>query len=299
MNKNLIDQINYRDLSQVGRSNGSSPKNKLDASNRMPVVSDKFLLRLEYLVGDGFGLSEEDPQFAQCVAEELRFLVCCLEREGQTFCCPQINALIKNIEDTKLISKNFFLEFKDEILQQLRPFDIDEVIYLIGETETATRNISGKDVIMLVGKTGCGKSSTTHYLGGSKMKYENAVEKENVIVDVPKDEQLQNIKIGGTAQSTTRFITSIKVTTGGIFTKKEIWICDSAGLDDTSGAEVDVANSIGFIQALKACKTIRFLVLFSMKGGNKLEEVVDVTRSIARMVPHNEIQNCVPSFCYG
>eukprot|EP01038_Epipyxis_sp_PR26KG_P006526 gene6526-8968_t len=296
---NFIELKDCQDLKNVGRNDGSSLFHKLIISNEMPMVSDKFLLRLEYLMGDGIGLNQENASYAALVANELKYLSRCLERERFGFDSEQINAMIGNIESSKSIPRGFYLKFREEIISRLRPFDIDEVLHLIKQTETATQNISGKETIFLVGKTGCGKSSTTHYLAGSKMAYGNEVEKENVVAANYNNDHLINVKIGATAQSTTRFISAVKISYGGTFTKKDVWLCDTAGFDDTSGAEVDVANSVGFIQALKACKSVRFLLLFSMKGGNKAEEVVDVTRSIAHIVPNDEIQNFLPSCSYG
>ncbi len=40
-------------------------------------------------------------------------------------------------------------------------------------------------------------------------------------------------------------------------------ICDSPGFGDTAGAEVDIANSIGIIEAIKMSKSVRPVILVS------------------------------------
>ncbi len=41
---------------------------------------------------------------------------------------------------------------------------------LYEKSERAAQVIAGKDIILLLGSTGVGKSTTIHYLAGSKMK---------------------------------------------------------------------------------------------------------------------------------
>ena len=44
---------------------------------------------------------------------------------------------------------------------------------------------------------------------------------------------------------------------------RPVMICDSPGFGDTAGAEVDIANSIGIIEAIKLCKNVRPVILVS------------------------------------
>ena len=40
-------------------------------------------------------------------------------------------------------------------------------------------------------------------------------------------------------------------------------MCDSPGFGDTAGPEVDIANSIGVIEAIRGCKSVRPVILIS------------------------------------
>eukprot|EP01038_Epipyxis_sp_PR26KG_P010639 gene10639-14288_t len=278
-------------IENLKRLNGSSSHYKLSRSNAMPLISDKIYLRLEYLMGDGNDISSENPLLVSAILNELRILGECLEREEQNFAKDQLMLYISEIEIAKSITYSLYKEFKENIVYTLRPLDIEEVLHLIGENDVATSCIRGKDIIMLLSKTGSGKSSTIQYLAGSKMKYQNE-DRKDVVVDEynPAIEQLPSITIGITGNSTTRFVSAVKVSTGGGYGGQDIWLCDSAGVDDTSGAEVDIANSLGFTDAINACRSVRFLILFSFEGGNRFEEVVDVTKTISKMVPSDKMR---------
>ena len=75
---------------------------------------------------------------------------------------------------------------------------------------------------------------------------------------------MENINISYKGESETRYITPVKIK----FVDDEedirpVMICDSPGFGDTAGAEVDIANSIGIIEAIKLCKNVRPVILVS------------------------------------
>ncbi len=42
-----------------------------------------------------------------------------------------------------------------------------------------------------------------------------------------------------------------------------IYLVDTAGFEDTDGPERDIANGIGNVEALKGCRNVRPVILFS------------------------------------
>lgn len=62
----------------------------------------------------------------------------------------------------KIVAEETYLLYKI-----IRPFNTSELRYLVDKTKFAAELIEGKDVVMLFGGTGAGKSTTLHYLAGS------------------------------------------------------------------------------------------------------------------------------------
>ena len=82
---------------------------------------------------------------------------------------------------------------------------------------------------------------------GDTMKYIGPV----VMNEECKD--LEDIKNSPEAKSCTTYIKTIKLTVKTKDGDEEFLLCDSPGLEDTRGAELDVANILGVIKAAQAC----------------------------------------------
>jgi flagellar biosynthesis GTPase FlhF len=57
-----------------------------------------------------------------------------------------------------------------EILKKIRPLDIFEAQRLVLKAKDAAGLIAGKDIVLLIGETGSGKSTTIYFLAGSRME---------------------------------------------------------------------------------------------------------------------------------
>ena len=74
------------------------------------------------------------------------------------------------------------------------------------------------------------------------------------------NKEAEKIKCSPLTQSCTKIIATVPITHGA---NKELLLCDTPGFEDTEGPEVDLANVIGVIKAVKMCKTVRPVVLIS------------------------------------
>jgi ABC-type multidrug transport system ATPase subunit len=80
---------------------------------------------------------------------------------------------------------------KSEIIK----VDVKKLSNLIKKTEEAGKEIKGKHIILFLGGTGSGKSTTIHFLAGSKMGYIKLGNYKNHISSVKiNNEQLKRIK---------------------------------------------------------------------------------------------------------
>ena len=144
-----------------------------------------------------------------------------------------------------------------ELKKELIPLQIPLIAEYVERAKVAAEEIKGKDVVLLIGVTGAGKSTTIQYLYGTKM----GKIRRNGIEYIGPAQEVQgpaaNVTISPEAKSETRYITAIPLNrenTG--ISKFDVHLCDSPGFSDTQGAEIDISNMIGVSHALQGCKTL-------------------------------------------
>jgi len=111
-----------------------------------------------------------------------------------------------------------------------------------------------KDVFFLLGHTGAGKSTTIQLLAGSVME---GTQVRTAHGDLPhiavrefaelKDQDLRKVALSPHATSCTRFIHPVEFAYYDEENdeRHQVILCDTPGLMDSRGVEVDVANQFG------------------------------------------------------
>ena len=163
---------------------------------------------------------------------------------------------MKNLSDNELKAAALKINW---VKPDVMPFDYQQFFELFEATkETATR-LSGKVCWVLLGPTGAGKSTSIHFLCGSKFVSDDH---GNVVVNnVDKSLKDKAIEVGQSiTESKTRYIAEVPLDLTKYDIKfgrnepKQILLVDSPGFEDTAGPEVNMANGIGTIRALKSAK---------------------------------------------
>ena len=103
---------------------------------------------------------------------------------------------------------------------------------------------------------------------------------------------LKNVIASPYTNSETRYISPVRIS----FRGKDIILCDSPGFEDTSGPEVDIANCLGIVKAIRGCKTVKPIILLSNKSGDRFQAVKDIAHILVGMIPSIEEHLC--SFSY-
>ncbi|CAF0828795.1 unnamed protein product [Adineta steineri] len=114
-----------------------------------------------------------------------------------------------------------------------------------------------------------------------------------------RNHQLLKITTTPFTESETRYIIPVTVNFKdvGAFADGSIILCDSPGFEDTSGAEVDIANGLGIVKAIKGCKSVKPIILNSSKSiGDKCEGLKKLTYVLVGMIPN--IQDHIKAFSY-
>ena len=89
--------------------------------------------------------------------------------------------------------------------------NIQALKILIGKVDEAARLIHDKDVVLFLGGTGAGKSTTIHYLAGSKMRQTEIGGLPHILAEESKNPMLKDVKTTPFLKSCTRYITAINV----------------------------------------------------------------------------------------
>ncbi|CAF3671837.1 unnamed protein product [Rotaria socialis] len=288
----------------------------------LPVITEistsdehnKKRLYLEVLLGDMADIPScaEKTIVELLVQYENRLLEGCTSSQEENVGTSSLEKLTDQIkreeflmEDTKVIlqdlkmhkdSSNYqsIVDCLKKLLQAIRPLNVLEIQRLVREAENTAELIRDKEIVLLIGETGTGKSTTIQFLTGSKMKktrVEIASGKflEHITIDgPPQNPQLHRISSSALNKSETRYITPVTVPLKDILGAHEnghITLCDAPGFSDTAGPEVDIANSLGVIEALKGTESVKLLVLSSYKSlGDRGQGIQKLAEILINMV---------------
>ncbi|CAF1013256.1 unnamed protein product [Didymodactylos carnosus] len=273
----------------------------------MPPCSEKSIISLIYYISlklaDESILSDKTiqvpDQIEETIQKELDDLTGRLKAEKQD------SEKVKNFLEqcrvhVKILNWSLAKPNLEMLLKELKPFDIQDMLRLIKKTDESAELITGQDIILLLGGTGSGKSTTIHYMAGSKMAATRVRELNHIAPVEVTNLALKNVVTSPHAMSETRYITSVPVNFKdiGIQENGGIVLCDTPGFLDTAGPEVDIANGIGLVRAIKKCKSVRPLLLISYKSiGDRLTGLKESAYTLVRLIPN--IQDHFSSFSYG
>ncbi|XP_065682706.1 uncharacterized protein LOC136095850 isoform X2 [Hydra vulgaris] len=224
--------------------------------------------------------------------------------EGRNFNNEIKENLQRAVNLIKMGHLNSALQILESLFKQIQPLDITEITLLLEKAYENFNLIENRDVILLLGMTGSGKTATIHFLSGSKM-VEKQVEIKpgkflnHITAAKPLPDALSKFVISFRAESETRYINPIQINLKdlGAFTDKFIMLCDSPRFGDTAGPEVDIANSISIVEGIKCCKSVRPVILMNYENqGGRGEGIREMTRMIQDMVIN--IEEYLSTFSY-
>lgn len=188
-----------------------------------------------------------------------------------------------------------------KILRQINPLYITEMMRLIAKVDDAAKLIKNQSIILFLGGTGSGKSTTIHFLAGSKMIGTKMKGLNHIGVDYTsiKNSDLKSITSTPFAQSETKYITPVRVNFKDVdaLSRGSIILCDTPGFEDTNGPEVDIANGIGMVRAIKECKDVRPVILMSFKNiGDRYEGLKNLAHTLVGLIP--TLEDNISTFSY-
>jgi hypothetical protein len=146
---------------------------------------------------------------------------------------------------------------------QLRMFDLKLLCSCIEDGEVVLNKVNGKNVVLIAGKTGVGKSLFVQGIAGKKIISDVHVTtcygKPVATKVFEAIDPLPGFEVGHDKVSKTKSIQCLHRAGGN----RDIVYIDSAGWEDTDGTEVDIATSIMFRQIMQRAKSVRLVILIS------------------------------------
>mmetsp|Transcript_36362 Transcript_36362/g.88075 ORF Transcript_36362/g.88075 Transcript_36362/m.88075 type:complete len:2533 (-) Transcript_36362:94-7692(-) len=201
--------------------------------------------------------------------------------------CCMVGAEDESVEEMSTSEYSFGSEEGEESFMDLgnsfqRPFDINMLKESIEAGSKILEHVTNKNVVLVIGKTGAGKSTFIQGIAGKTLQETvhvtqcdgKAVEKN--VYD--SQDALPEFKIGhATSSQTKAFCYFVPPKQDG---KEEIVYIDTPGFEDTHHEEIDIATSVMFSRIAEKCKSLRFVVLINYTS--LLEDRGGAARSILR-----------------
>jgi len=170
-----------------------------------------------------------------------------------------------------------------QLLAEIRPLDMQLLMHMVTKVAVASSQIKGKDVILLLGYTGSGKSTLIHYLGGSELRPVLHGHIEHLEPVVKEGSPLAAVSTNHLPRSETDAIHAVEVNIKGV--RGAVTLCDTPGFDDTSGPEKDIANGLVIVRAVRGCKSVKPLIVISSdRIGGRWEGVTQLAHTLVKFV---------------
>ena len=178
-------------------------------------------------------------------------------------------------------------------MNNIRTFDIEGMLELFNKTIETGEQVAGKDICLVLGRTGAGKSTTIHFLAGSTMRQDkstNHISPVNVTNEYLKKIETE-YRVAGSVTSHISGV-PINLRDAGVkvgrskLSKNNVTLCDSPGFDDTSGPEVDTANGLGIVRGVSKVNSAKMLVVLSFGDlDTRMKGMRQVAHTLAKIVP--------------
>ena len=179
------------------------------------------------------------------------------------------------------------------IILAISPLDVSLLLGSIRGSCMTANLIKDKDVIILLGSTGVGKSTLMHFLAGSKMRVTDVegiphLEPEEVMSG------LEDVKFSCSSRSVTTGIHAITMNMNG----ETYIVCDTAGFDDTRAVEYDIASGIVMTNAIRSTRSVKLVLVIdqgtiAMRLSNLRKNLIP---AIIKLIP--SFKNYVGSVFY-
>ena len=202
---------------------------------------------------------------------------------------------VKSIDSFDFDSSESETEEDHDSLSQTKTtfkrFDANLIVESIQYGESVLEVVKGKDIVLIVGKTGTGKSTLIQAIAGRKfheVEHLYTIRKRSECTDAAKKivyeaiDPLPGFEIGHAKASKTTTFACFNKSSFKSGSGNDLLFVDSPGFEDTGGQEADIATSVMLSQFAKYCHSLRFIIMISYVS--LLEDRGGSMRSVLRLI---------------
>ena len=235
-----------------------------------------------------------DATATTTIEESLNGLLEALKSEGFASNDKIAKNVKKSCQATRTGDWEIVCEHLKIALDLMRPFNVTKLLDRYNEYKNACKDLEGKNIVLFLGSTGSGKSTTIHYLKGSKMEQDSQHSEHMSPVNVTDPQLKKIVTCYSVSQSVTSYITPVKFTIAinndddnndddnndddtsendkktpsedndsNSNDRREIMLCDTPGFADSRGSEIDVANSLTLLNAIHVANSVSIILVLS------------------------------------
>jgi len=184
-----------------------------------------------------------------------------------------------------------------EMITDVQLLDLSRLTRLMKQTLQVGEQLKGKDVFLLCGEAGSGKTTTLQFLLGTTFA---EVEIDGFLHLKPhkySSPQHAQFETSYSSQGvTTECLQAAKVTVDGI---SEVVICDVPSSDGAGRLEDEVTLGLGIVKSIQCAKSIRPVVVISREGmGNRFRNLPETMRAVRRLFPNVKCKADMKPFAY-
>eukprot|EP01035_Chromulina_nebulosa_P021425 gene21425-27753_t len=266
----------------------------------MPPCAEKTILNLQINIAEMFYISRAILDLKVFLANvqtfEDQIIEESLSSDKISIKCKKLKEILNKSQGQikgDIVKETFYCV--TSLLPEIRTIDSNLLYHILQETLKTSSKLIDKDVILILGKTGSGKTATIQFLGGSNFSIDKDSRRvyDSYIISSFGNEEMRSFIISNNLKSETIVINAVDIEFNGLV----YTLCDTPGFGENRGVEIDISNTLGIAAATRKCRSVRILLLSSqLSMGDKADGIVEDLQTMSLFI--KDVSTHLASYTY-